>query len=956
MITETDTAADTFASRHNGPRPSDIADMLQTLGYESLDGLMDDVVPGAIRTDTPIDLPAARSEDDVLEDLRAMAAKNRVFRDYIGMGYADTITPPVILRNIMENPGWYTAYTPYQAEIAQGRLEALLNFQTVVSDLTGLDTANASLLDEGTAAAEAMHMTAAVSRKKGDRCFLVDAQCHPQTIAIIETRARPQGIRIEIGDPDTFAFGDDTIGALLQYPASDGQIRDYRAVCDAAHAADALVTVATDLLSLTMLAPPGEWGADIAVGNSQRFGVPLGFGGPHAAFFATQERYKRNLPGRIIGVSRDAQGNPAMRMALQTREQHIRRDKATSNICTAQVLLAVMAGMYAVYHGPEGLRRIARRIHDLSRTLAHALRQHGHTVVHDDFFDTLAVELPAAAEVMAAAVERGINLRAISDRSIGISLDERTTVTDLADILAAFGVDATPDQLAGIAAQAPQAIPPSLERTSDFLSHPVFHRYRSETEMLRYLKRLENKDLSLTAAMIPLGSCTMKLNATTEMIPVTWPTFAAPHPFVPRDQVEGYMELFRRLEDGLAAVTGFDAISLQPNAGSQGEFAGLLTIRSYHQARGDTGRTTCLIPMSAHGTNPASAVMAGMKVVVVKSDEHGNIDIDDLRAKAEAHRDSLGALMVTYPSTHGVFEAGIRDICDIVHEHGGQVYMDGANLNAQVGLCDPADIGADVCHLNLHKTFCIPHGGGGPGMGPIGVKAHLAPHLPDHPVVPLGMADSCGTVSAAPWGSASILPISYAYLAMMGPDGLTEATKVAILNANYVAHRLRDVFPLLYSGATGLVAHECILDVRPFKASAGVDVEDVAKRIIDYSFHPPTVSFPVPGTMMVEPTESESREELDRFCDALIAIRQEIAEIESGEADREDNLLKNAPHTLAAVTADDWTHPYSRERAAFPMPEARESKVWPTVGRLDGAYGDRNLVCVCLPMEAYAEA
>ncbi|MEE8060393.1 MAG: aminomethyl-transferring glycine dehydrogenase [Gemmatimonadales bacterium] len=947
-----------FVSRHNGPRESDIQTMLDELGYPSLDALMDAVIPDSIRLRAPLDLPSARTEYDVVSDLRTMALKNKVFRSYIGMGYSNTLTPPVILRNILENPGWYTAYTPYQAEISQGRLEALLNFQTVIADLTGLGCANASLLDEATAVAEAMHMTEAVTRKRGDLRFLIDENCHPQTIAVVETRARARGIRIEVGNPDDFTFDEVTLGAAVQYPGSDGRVRSYSDLCAAAHEANAMVTVAADLLSLTLLTPPGEWGADIVVGNSQRFGVPMGYGGPHAAFFSTHDRHKRSIPGRIIGVSQDAQGRPALRMALQTREQHIRRDKATSNICTAQVLLAVIAGMYAVYHGPEGLRRIARRVHGLTRALAQGLRQQGVTVVHDTFFDTVAIDLDQgrAAEVMVAAVAREINLRLITPARIGIALDERTSPEDVAELLELFGASASADSVVHLAESAAPAIPADLERTSAFLTHPVFHRYRSETEMLRYLKRLENKDLSLTAAMIPLGSCTLKLNATAEMIPITWREFGELHPFIPRDQAEGYTELFNLLETQLGEITGFDAMSLQPNAGSQGEFSGLLTILAYHESRGDTQRTSCLIPMSAHGTNPASAVMAGMTVVPVKSDPEGNIDVEDLRAKAEAHAETLGALMVTYPSTHGVFEASIRDICDIVHQYGGQVYLDGANMNAQVGLTRPGDMGADVCHLNLHKTFCIPHGGGGPGMGPIGVKTHLAPFLPTHPVVPMGGNQSQATIAAAPWGSASILPISLAYLALMGPDGLTKASQVAILNANYVAARLKEHFPLLYAGANGLVAHECILDVRPFKATAGIEVEDVAKRIIDYSFHPPTISFPVPGTMMVEPTESESKEELDRFCDALIAIREEIRDIENGTADREDNLLKHAPHTLEVVAANEWHHAYPRERAGFPIPAARASKLWPAVGRVDGAYGDRNLVCVCPPMEDYADA
>ena len=946
-----------FATRHNGPRPSDVQEMLNIMGYESLDALIEAVVPASIRLPQPLDLPSARPEYEVIADLRDLAAGNEIYRSYLGMGYNDTLTPPVIMRNILENPGWYTAYTPYQAEISQGRLEALLNFQTMVADLSGLPCANASLLDEATAAAEAMHMAVAVTRKKGELTLLVDENCHPQTIAVVRTRARAQGISIVVGDPDDFVFAESTLGALVQYPGSDGRIRDFAELCDAAHEARALVIAATDLLSLTLLKPPGEWGADVALGNSQRFGVPLGYGGPHAAFFATHDRFKRSMPGRIIGVSKDSRGRPGLRMALQTREQHIRRDKATSNICTAQVLLGVIAAMYAVYHGPEGLKRIAHRTHGLTRALAQGLEREGVTVVHDAFFDTIAVELTArrVEEVHAAAAAARINLRHLSATRIGISLDERTTSADVARLWSLFGLNISAGEVPSLAA-ARAAIPPALQRTSSYLDHPVFHRYRSETEMLRYLKLLENKDLSLTAAMIPLGSCTMKLNGTAEMIPITWEGFAGPHPFAPVEQLPGYAELFRRLEARLAEITGFDAVSLQPNAGSQGEFSGLLTIRAYHEDRGESGRVTCLIPTSAHGTNPASAVMAGMKVVAVKSDERGNIDLDDLKAKAAQHRETLGALMVTYPSTHGVFEEDIRDVCRIVHEHGGQVYMDGANMNAQVGLCRPADIGADVCHLNLHKTFCIPHGGGGPGVGPICVGAHLAPYLPSHPVIATGGAKAFGPVSAAPWGSPSILPISLAYLDLMGPDGLTEATRIAILNANYLAHRLKEHFPLLYAGVNGLVAHECILDARPFKAGAGIEVEDVAKRIIDYSFHPPTISFPVHGTMMVEPTESESREELDRFCDALIAIRQEIREIEEGTADREDNLLKNAPHPLEDVAADEWTHPYSRERAAFPIPEARRSKVWPTVSRIDGAWGDRNLVCVRQPVESHAEA
>jgi glycine dehydrogenase len=948
---------DRFADRHIGPAEADVTAMLRTIGYPSLDAFIDAVVPPDIRVRRPLELPAARSEQEVLTDLQALAAKNEVFRSYLGLGYHDCITPGVILRNIIENPGWYTAYTPYQAEIAQGRLEALLNFQTMVADLTGLPVANASLLDEGTAAAEAMHMTEAVAAGTGRRTYLVDEQCHPQTIAVIRTRAEARGLDIAVSDPAGFTFGPGVIGALVQYPATDGRVRDFRALCAAAHRAGALVTVATDLLALALLTPPGEWGADVAVGNSQRFGVPLGYGGPHAAFFATRDEYKRVLPGRIIGVSKDRAGRLGLRMALQTREQHIRRDKATSNICTAQVLLAVAAGMYAVYHGPEGIRGIAARVHAHTAALAAGLRRLGYQLAHDTFFDTLAVEIEPQrqAQLHAAARAKRINLRSLTASRVGVALDETTGTADIADLLDVFALGKAVGAAASeLVSQAVTALPPTLTRTTPYLTHPVFSTHHSETEMLRYLKRLEDRDLSLTSAMIPLGSCTMKLNATTEMVPVTWPAFARLHPFAPREQAAGYAELFRQLEGWLAEITGFAAVSLQPNAGSQGEFTGLLTIRAFHRATGQAHRTTCLIPQSAHGTNPASAVMAGMSVVVVKTDERGNIDMADLRAKAAAHRDTLGALMVTYPSTHGVFEATIREVCQIIHTHGGQVYMDGANMNAQVGLCRPGDIGADVCHLNLHKTFCIPHGGGGPGMGPIAVAAHLAPHLPDHPVVPLRVAQSCGTVSAAPWGSPSILPISWAYIAMMGPDGLTHATKIAILAANYVARRLAAHYPVLYSGQAGLVAHECILDPRALKASAGVDVEDIAKRLIDYGFHPPTVSFPVAGTLMVEPTESEPKAELDRFCDALIAIRDEVREIESGAADREHNLLKHAPHPLGDLLADEWDRPYSRERAAFPTAATREHKIWPPVGRIDAAFGDRNLVCVCPPVEAYA--
>jgi len=961
-----DNERDLFQNRHIGPSAEDQGAMLQALGYDSLDAFIDAVVPADIRLRQPLRTPAARTELEALDALRLLAAQNQVFRSYLGMGYHDCITPTVIQRNVLENPGWYTAYTPYQAEIAQGRLEALLNFQTMVSDLTGLEIANASLLDEGTAAAEAMHLTEAVSKHEGKLSYLIDANCHPQTIAVVRTRAAARGIDVVVTDPGAFDFQQgNVIGALLQYPATDGAIRDYGALCETAHAAGALVTVATDLLALTLLTPPGEWrggGADVAVGNSQRFGVPLGYGGPHAAFFATRDEFKRHLPGRIIGVSKDRAGRMALRMALQTREQHIRREKATSNVCTAQVLLAVVAAMYAVYHGPEGLRRIARRVHAYTRSLAAALEKLGYSLAYPHYFDTLAVEVPpdVLPRIMDVARVKQINLRTLSQTRIGVAFDETVTDDDLTDVVAAFAAPLGRDLGTQHAAPARNgsAIPESFARTTPFCTHPVFNTHHSETEMLRYLKKLEDRDLSLTAAMIPLGSCTMKLNATSEMIPITWRGFNGLHPFAPRSQAQGYATLFRQLEEWLAEITGFARVSLQPNAGSQGEFAGLLVIRAYHRHRGEADRITCLIPQSAHGTNPASAVMAGMTVVVVKTDAQGNIDVADLEAKAKEHQATLGALMVTYPSTHGVFEASIKKVCRIVHQYGGQVYMDGANMNAQVGLCRPGDIGADVCHLNLHKTFCIPHGGGGPGMGPIGVAEHLTPHLPTHPVVDVGipLAESAGTVSAGPWGSPSILPISWAYIAMMGRDGLTLATKVAILNANYIARRLQEGghYELLYAGQHGLVAHECIIDTRAFKSSAGVDVEDIAKRLIDYGFHPPTVSFPVAGTLMVEPTESEPKVELDRFVDALIAIRGEIREIETGEADRDNNLLKHAPHPLADLLSDNWDRPYARDRAGFPTAATRDHKVWPPVSRIDAAFGDRNLVCTCPPVEAYA--
>ncbi|HXF63522.1 MAG TPA: aminomethyl-transferring glycine dehydrogenase, partial [Caldilineaceae bacterium] len=938
---------DSFPRRHLGPNPAEVAEMLAVVGVDSLDALIDATVPAAIRLRRPLNLPGPRGESEVLAELRALAAMNQPYRSFIGMGYYDCLTPPVILRNILENPGWYTAYTPYQPEIAQGRLEALLNFQTMVADLTGLPIANASLLDEATAAAEAMTLCKRAQRRSEAVTFFVSERCHPQTIAVVRTRAEPLGIQVIVGDHAAYDFSPPTFGALIQYPDTTGSIHDYRAFVEQAHAAGALVVAATDLLALALLTPPGEWGADVAVGNSQRFGVPLGYGGPHAAFMATRDDLKRLMPGRLVGVSVDAAGAPALRLALQTREQHIRREKATSNICTAQVLLAVMASMYAVYHGPEGLRRIAQRVRLLAAVLAEALTPLGYTLNAEPVFDTLKVSggPRSQAELLAAAEERRFNLRRYEDGAVGVALDEATTLDELRGLLAVFGVSDARG-LEALAAQVKLTLPDPFRRTSSYLTHPVFNRYHTETEMLRYIHRLQSRDLSLVHAMIPLGSCTMKLNATSEMLPITWAEFAKPHPFAPLAQTRGYQELFARLEAALAEITGFAAVSLQPNAGSQGEYAGLLAIRAYHRARGEDQRRICLIPSSAHGTNPASAVMAGMEVVVVACDERGNVDLEDLRAKAKKHSAALAAIMVTYPSTHGVFEESIVELCRIVHEHGGQVYMDGANMNAQVGLCRPADIGADVCHLNLHKTFCIPHGGGGPGMGPIGVAAHLAPFLPGHPVVKgVGGAQSDGmTISAAPWGSASILPISYAYIAMMGGEGLTEATRIAILNANYVAARLQPHYPVLYRGDQGYVAHECIIDVRPLK-QVGIEAEDIAKRLMDYGFHAPTMSFPVPGTLMIEPTESESKAELDRFCDAMIAIREEIRAIERGEADRTHNLLTGAPHTAQMVSADVWDRPYSREQAAYPDAWSREFKFWPAVGRIDAVYGDRHLMC-----------
>ncbi len=944
------TPLDAFSRRHIGPSEADIAAMLELLGFKDLDEMVAATVPKAIRFRGAL-TGSAQSEHRALLGIRQLASLNKVFRSFIGMGYYDTITPPVILRNILENPSWYTAYTPYQAEIAQGRLEALLNFQTVCIDLTGLPIASASLLDEGTAAAEAMAMSYGVKGKAGKEVYFVSEDCHPQTIEVVRTRAEARGITVVVGPHTKFDFTPEVFGALVQYPASDGAIHDYASFCEKAHSVDALVTAATDLLSLTLLTPPGEWGADVAVGNSQRLGVPLGFGGPHAAFFTTRDEFKRHMPGRIIGVSRDSDGRPALRMALQTREQHIRREKATSNVCTAQVLLAVIAGAYAVWHGPQGLKGIAAHVHRAAQRFARGVEGAGHTVTHAAFFDTVRVEVRVgnAAALVDAALAHGINVRKLSGSSVSVSFGETVTAGDVSELLEVFGATGkSPEGSDGVQT----SIPKPFARASQFLTHPVFSRYHSETEMLRYLKRLESRDLSLVHSMIPLGSCTMKLNATAEMIPVTWPEFGAVHPFAPSDQCKGYALLFKELEKDLAEITGFAAVSLQPNAGSQGEFAGLLVISRYHEARGESHRNVCLIPQSAHGTNPASAVMAGMKVVVVRTDARGEIDMADLKAKAAVHSANLAALMVTYPSTHGVFEESITEVCRTVHDCGGQVYMDGANMNAMVGLCRPGDIGADVCHLNLHKTFCIPHGGGGPGMGPIACAAHLAPHLPGHQVMQIGSAASAGAVSAAPWGSASILPISYMYIKMMGGAGLKSATEVAILNANYVARRLEHEYPVLYKGSNGMIAHECIIDTRPLKAF-GVEVEDIAKRLMDYGFHAPTVSFPVAGTLMIEPTESESKAELDRFVEALLSIREEVREIETGKADREDNVLKNAPHSLAHVITGEWTSPYSREKAAFPAPWLHESKFWPHVGRIDSAFGDRNLVCACPPVEEY---
>ncbi len=937
-----------FVERHVGPSEEELSEMLQQIGYDSLESLIDATVPEAIRFEKELDLPEAETEFEVLRTFREIALKNRVAKSYIGLGYHACVTPPAILRNILEKPGWYTAYTPYQAEIAQGRLEALLNFQTMVSDLTGMEIANASLLDEATAAAEAMAMCFALRKQPQVRAFLVSKTCHPQTIAVLETRAGPLGIEVIVGDHQTWDFETPVFGALLQYPATDGPIYHYASFINRLHEAQALVVVAADLLSLTLFVPPGEFGADICVGSTQRFGVPLGYGGPHAAYFSTRDQFKRLLPGRLVGVSKDLAGRPALRLSLQTREQHIRRDKATSNICTAQVLLAVIAATYAVYHGPNRLKQIAERIRKQTGRLALGLEKLGFAVGRGPRFDTLRVAVgQRRSAILAKAAEALINFRLFDDDSIGISLNETVSQGDLQTLLNLFSGDPS----VSLPEVEANDIPEGFVRRSPYLTHPVFNTHHTETGLMRYLHRLESKDLSLTTSMIPLGSCTMKLNAAAEMLPVTWPEIGQIHPFAPAAQTAGYHQLILELESWLAVITGFDAVTVQPNAGSQGEYAGLLVIRQYHREHGQTQRNVCLIPTSAHGTNPASAAMAGFQVVSVQCDAQGNIDITDLKKRVDQYSEKLGALMVTYPSTHGVFEEGIREICEIIHRHGGQVYMDGANMNALVGLCRPADFGADVCHLNLHKTFCIPHGGGGPGVGPIGVKAHLAPYLPGHPLVDLGRKSGIGPVAAAPYGSASILGISWIYLRLMGPEGLRHATKVAIANANYIASRLAPFFPVLYKGKNGLVAHECLIDLRQFKKSAGIEVEDVAKRLMDYGFHAPTMSWPVAGTMMIEPTESESKAELDRFCDAMISIYGEIRAIETGEAEREDNVLKWAPHTVQDLLADNWDRSYSRESAAYPAPWLHEHKFWPVVGRIDNVYGDRNLFCSCVPVD-----
>ena len=950
---------DAFLGRHIGPNETELAEMLATLGVESLDALIDATVPAGIRLQDELRLPEPCTETGALAELRGLAEQNKLFKSFIGTGYYGTYTPNVILRNVLENPGWYTAYTPYQAEIAQGRLEALLTFQQLVMDLTGLDLANASLLDEATAAAEAMALCKRAGKSKSDVYFVAN-DVHPQTLDVILTRAEYFGFSVVVGDPETELDAQDVFGVQLQYPGSTGEVKDLEPIIRAAHDKGALVSVAADLLSLVLLKPPGEMGADVVVGSAQRFGVPMGFGGPHAAFLATRDAFKRATPGRIIGVSQDSRGHTALRMAMQTREQHIRREKATSNICTAQALLANMAAFYAVYHGPAGLRTIAARVQRLTTILARGLLDHGFTLAHDTYFDTVTLEV---GELQRALLERahlaGLNLRPVGDDKLGISLDETTTKQDVETlwrVLANDDHELSVDEFdAAITKTGASGIPSALTRTSEFLTHPVFNSYHSETEMLRYLKQLENKDFSLTHGMIPLGSCTMKLNATAEMIPVTWPEFAHLHPFAPKNQTEGYAEMIAQLEAWLLEITGYDAMSMQPNSGAQGEYAGLLAIRRYQESVGEGHRDVCLIPSSAHGTNPASAVMMGLEVVIVRTDQDGNIDLGDLTAKADKYRERLSALMITYPSTHGVFEEGVGKVCELVHERGGQVYLDGANLNALVGVTSPGFIGADVSHLNLHKTFCIPHGGGGPGMGPIGVKAHLAPFLPNHATRPREDATEGGAVSAAPYGSAAILPVSWMYVRLMGARGLKRATETAILNANYLAKRLEPAYPVLYKGRNGRVAHECILDIRPIREATGITEEDVAKRLIDYGFHAPTMSWPVAGTIMIEPTESEGKRELDRFCDALLAIREEIRAVERGDLSAEASPLRRAPHTVADLVDPDWDRPYSRERAVFPTPETRRAKFWPSVNRVDNAYGDRNFTCACPPMEAYED-
>ena len=956
---------DTFVRRHVGPTESQVREMLEFVGFDSLDSLVRETIPADIFHEGSLALcdPAAgsdqpdRGESEVLARLRNIAELNTIKRSWIGLGYSNCITPEVIKRNILENPCWYTQYTPYQAEIAQGRLEALLNFQTMITDLAGMEIAGASLLDEPTAAAEAMAMCISIARGKKRR-FHVDQTCHPQTVAVLETRAEPLGIDLVIGPVDDIDTSDPELaGVLVQYPDTSGEVRDHEQLAARLHESDSLLVVAADLLSLVMLRSPGDFGADIVVGNSQRFGVPMGLGGPHAAFMATREKFVRKMPGRLIGVSRDSNGEPALRMAIQTREQHIKRDRATSNICTAQVLLAIMSGFYAVYHGPEGLRKIARRTHERTCMLADGLRRLGHEVGSSIFFDTIRVNLADTMDhetVHQRALDAGMNLRRYADGSVGISLDETTDSEDLATLLSCFSADGQCPELKDL--QQSTSIPESMRRTGDILGQEVFNSYHSETELLRYITRLQSRDLSLAHSMIPLGSCTMKLNATVEMVPVTWPEFGSLHPFAPSDQWNGYKAMFEQLEQWLCEITGFAACSLQPNAGSQGEYAGLMTIRACLKARGQGERNACLIPVSAHGTNPASAIVAGMTVVPVGCDKHGNIDIEDLRKKAGEHADDLAALMITYPSTHGVFETSVREVCSIIHEHGGLVYMDGANMNAQVGLARPGDIGADVCHLNLHKTFCIPHGGGGPGMGPIAVSEELANFLPSHPIHRPDSAgpNAIGPISAAPYGSASILPISWMYIALMGSRGLRHASQVAILNANYMAERLKDHYDILYKSKQGRVAHEFIIDCRPFESTADIRIDDIAKRLMDFGFHAPTMAWPVAGTLMIEPTESESRDELDRYCDALIRIRQEIGRIEDGTADREDNTLRNAPHTIRMIGSDDWTHPYSRESAAWPLPWLRDRKFWPPVGRVDNPHGDRNLVCTCIDVASAA--